>query len=250
MKAISLFLGLWLCTHLLFAQQTFFTIPSGEITHKGKVFGQLQSNFTNPQGAQTKIDLMYGIGHHWEIGLNVDADLHWKRRRPFLEVEDSLGIHPVTPLLLFNMQKGIPILPHSHLRLNIGTQVGTNIINQGQMHLAYMGYMLLASEFMEDWHINLGTYLTNRSYAGDGSSWGLFGGIEIPFSERWALMSDATFGSNANCIATFGFSYNPFNRVQLCLGGMTSMPQNPVAQTGIIFELSIFGWDFWDKDEE
>jgi hypothetical protein len=245
-----LIFGLWLFCLAAKAQQTFFTIPSGEITHKGKHFYQVQTNFVNTHSTQAKFDFDYGIGHHWEAGFNIDADLSWKRHTKFLEVEDSLGTTPVTPLLLFNMQKGIPILPHPKLRINIGTQMGTNLINHGDIHFAYMGYVLLASEFMEDWHINIGTYLTNRPFSGEGNEVGIFGGIEIPFSKRWAIMSDATFGNNSNCIATLGLSYNPTNRIQVCLGGLTSTPGNPIKQAGVVFELSFFGWDFWDKKED
>jgi len=246
-----LFLGFWLFCIIAQAQQTFFTIPSGEITHKGKHFYQVQTNFVNTHSTQAKFDFDYGIGHHWELGFNIDTDLSWKKHTKFLEIEDSLSIRPVTPLLLFNMQKGIPILPHPKLRINFGTQMGTNLINHGEAHFAYMGYVLLASEFKEDWHVNIGTYLTNRPFAGgEGNEVGVFGGIEIPFSERWAVMSDATFGTNANCIATLGFSYNPTNRIQLCLGGLTSTLGNPIKQSGIVFEISFFGWDFWDKDED
>lgn len=246
----KLFLGLGLLCFVAKAQQTFFTIPSGEITHKGKHFYQIQNNFVNTHSTQAKFDFDYGIGHHWELGFNLEADLSWKKYTKFLEVEDSLSINPVTPLILFNMQKGIPILPHPKLRINLGTQMGTNIINHGNIHLAYMGYLLLASEFMEDWHVNAGAYITNYPFAGRGGQAGFFGGIEIPLSERWAIMSDATFGTNSNCIATLGLSYNPTSRIQVCLGGLTSTPNNPIKQKGIVFELSFFGWDFWDKEEE
>lgn len=246
----ALFLGFWLFCTIAKSQQTFFTIPSGEITHKGKHFYQVQTNFVNIHSTQAKFDFDYGIGHHWELGFNIDTDLSWKKYTKFLEVEDSLSIRPVTPLLLFNMQKGIPILPHPKLRINFGTQMGANIINHGDTHFAYIGYMLLASEFMEDWHFNIGTYLTNHPFSGRGSEVGVFGGIEIPLSERWAIMSDATFGKNANCIATLGISYNPTNRIQVCLGGLTSTPGNPIKQSGVVFELSFFGWDFWDREEE
>lgn len=245
-----LFIGLKLLCFIANAQQTFFTIPSGEITHKGKHFYQLQTNFVNTHSTQAKFDFDYGIGHHWEVGFNIDADLSWKKHTKFLEIEDSLGIAPVSPLLLFNMQKGFPILPHPKLRVNIGTQMGINPVNHGEVHFAYMGYLLFASEFMEDWHVNIGTGFTNHPFAGTGDKVIFFGGIEIPFSERWALMSDATFGNNSNAIATFGLSYNPTNRIQVCLGGLTSTPNNPTKQSGIIFELSFFGWDFWDKEED
>jgi hypothetical protein len=240
-----------LCSGVVNAQQTFFTIPSGEITHKGKHFYQVQANFVDIHSTQAEFDFDYGIGHHWEVGFNLNTDLSWKKHTKFLEVEDSLSHNPVTPLFLFNMQKGIPILPHPKLRINFGTQMGTNLINHGEVHFAYVGYVLLASEFKEDWHVNIGTYLTNRPFAGgEGNEVGVLGGIEIPFSERWAVMSDATFGKNPNCIATLGFSYNPTNRIQLCLGGLTSTPGNPIKQSGIVFEISFFGWDFCDKDED
>jgi hypothetical protein len=241
-----------LCSIILHAQQTFFTIPSGEITHRGKIFYQFQNNFLSPyiQGTQAKFDFCYGIGHHWELGFNLDTELSWKKNHKFFEIEDTLGINPVTPLLLFNMQKGIPLLPHPKLRLNIGTQAGTNLIHKDHLRFAYMGYVMLASEFKEDWHTNIGVYVTNDAFAGKGSHIDVFGGIEIPFSERWAIMADATLGSNSNCIGTFGFSYNPTNRMQLCLGGIAPMPNNPIKEYGVVFELSVFGWDFWDKNED
>jgi len=251
MKKYYLGILCWMaCCLISQAQQTFFTIPSGEITHRNKIFYQFQSNFLETHGAQTKLDFCYGIGHHWELGLNVDTELSWQKNHHFFAVEDSLGVNPITPLLLFNMQKGIPLLPHPKLRLNVGTQMGTNLIHEDHMRFAYMGYVMLASEFMEDWHANVGMYVTNRAFAGEGTHVDVFGGIEIPFSERWAVMADATFGSNSNCIGTLGFSYNPTNRMQLCLGGIVPMPHNPIQKYGIVFELSVFGWDFWDKNED
>jgi hypothetical protein len=235
---------------ILQAQQTFFTIPSGEITHKGKHFYQVQTNFWHLHSAQTKFDFDYGIGHHWELGFNLDTDLSWRRNAKFLAVEDTLGLESVTPLVLFNMQKGIPILPHPKLRINLGTQMGTNLINEGHWHWAYTFYTMLASEFMEDWHINLGAYIANDAFTGNGDNLGIFAGIEVPFSERWALMSDATFANTSNSIASLGISFNPTSRIQVCLGGITTTPSNPFRQTGVIFEISFFGWDFWDKNEE
>ncbi len=231
----SWILVLWFISKyiLLQAQQTFFTIPSEEITHKGKHFYQVQNNFWHLYSTQTKFDFGYGIGHHWELASNLDTDFSWRKNAKFLAVEDTLGLETVTPLLLFNMQKGIPILPHPKLRTNIGTQMGTNLVNDG--HWAYTFYTMLASEFMEDWHINLDAYLANDAFTGNGKNLGIFAGIEIPFSECWALMSDATFANTSNSIASLGISFNPTSRIQLCLGGIITTLTNPFKQTGIIF---------------
>lgn len=85
MKNLFWVFGL-LCSGVVNAQQTFFTIPSGEITHKGKHFYQVQANFVDIHSTQAKFDFDYGIGHHWELGFNIDTDLSWKKHTKFLEV--------------------------------------------------------------------------------------------------------------------------------------------------------------------
>lgn len=242
------FLLAFLFTGSLFAQQTFFTIPSGEITHRNKIFYQLQTNFTEPKAMETKFDFIYGIGHHWELGFNIDAEMHWYKSY-LLKIEDEEENRAATPLILFNMQKGIPILPHPKLRINFGTQFGTNLAYHHNSSFAYTAYTMLASEFMEDWHVNFGVSHSNQAMIGKEAT-NFFTGVEIPFSERWAVMGDATFGETDNAIGTFGFTYNPTSRVQLCLGAIAPMPKNPIQEYGVVFELSVFGWDFWDKEED
>lgn len=244
---LSVFSCLIACSTLQ-AQQNLFNIPSGDINAKNKFFYQHQLNFYSFYSLESKSHLVYGLGNHWEIGANIvntKFDFNPRNQTPLFEVKDTPTLNPVSPLLMITAQKGFPILPKNLLRLNVGTQLGTNPINNGEAQLAFFNYMLLASELPNHTKLTFGTYHTNDYLVGDGTNIGILLGYEIPLSKRWFLMGDMISGNNSNSVAVIGGMYNVSKRVQFCFGGIIPMPDNDITPHGVVLELNLLGWDLW-----
>jgi len=247
-KMVFLLTIVFLTSYLMQAQQNLFNIPSGDINAKDKFFYQHQLNLYSPYSLESKSHLVYGLGKNWEIGANIvntKFDFRAGNQIPFFEVKDIPSHSPVSPLLMLTAQKGFPILPQNLLRVNIGTQVGTNPINNGINQIAFFNYLLLASELPNHTKLTLGTYHTNDFLVGSGSNIGLILGYEIPLNKRWFLMGDMISGNNSNSVAVIGAMYNVSKRVQFCFGGILPMPNNEATPMGIVLELNLLGWDLW-----
>lgn len=239
----------WLgCFSLSFAQQNLFNIPSGDINAKNKFFYQHQLNLYNFYTLESKSHLVYGLGGNWEVGMNVinkKFDLNSTNQTPLFKIQDKPSYNPISPLLLATVQKGFPLLPQNRLRINIGTQIGTNFINRGDNQLAFFNYAILASELPNHVKLTLGGYHTNHYFVGKGTDMGILFGYEVPLSKRWFLMGDMISGNHSNSVAVIGGMFNASKRVQLCLGGIVPMPENKTTPTGIVLEVNLLGWDLW-----
>jgi hypothetical protein len=70
-------------------------------------------------------------------------------------------------------------------------------------------------------------------------------GYELKVSERFYLMGDWMSGSNDAAVSVIGAMYNASKRIQLCVGWQIPNPNTP-KPSGLVFEVNLLGWDFYN----
>jgi hypothetical protein len=231
------------------AQQNLFNIPSGDITHKGKLFYQHQINVYNPSAIESKWHFVYGLGKGWDAGINIvntKFNLRATGGQQWFKMNDDLQKAPVSPLALLTLQKGFQLT--DKLKVNVGTQAGTNLT--GDNHFAHLTYSVAQYEFAHHIKLVAGPYWTNAAFVGIGNGTGLLVGYEIPLSKRWYLMGDFITGNHSNSVAALGGMYNLTKRIQLCAGAIIPNFNNVDTPFGMVFEINILGWDIWNDEHD
>lgn len=237
-----LLLFLLACFTPLQAQQNLFNIPSGDITPKGKLFYQHQLNLYAFTEFESKSHLVGGLGRGWDAGLNL-VDLPLDVRHPrVVSINDNRSRKPLYPLLMATLQKQWE--PSEKLKLNIGTQAGTNLSsNTRNKKFAYFNYALLRGRVLSRINWVLGAYHTNNTFVGkERQHFGAMVGYEIPLSDRFSLMGDFISGRHKKAQTTIGGFYTLNKRVQLCMAALLDYPHGQ-KNHGVVLELNVFGWD-------
>ncbi len=253
MKNLFLTIGLCFCLKSAFAQQNLFNIPSGDITQKNKAFYQHQLNFYEIYKFESKAHFVWGLGAGLEVGLNViNKKFDLSKRKGYFVQNEYINGSALSPLALLTAQKQFKI--SSRIKLNIGTQVGSNFRTEWhKKKLAYFNYAV--AQVALPYHIKLvgGAYTANDAFLGWGQDNGFLLGYEIPLSKRWYLMGDYISGNHSNGVSVIGAMYNASKRLQLCVGALISNRDNAQFQAdfgnrqvdGIVLEINILGWDCW-----
>ena len=247
MKKISLLRGLLVCLCVLcgttvFAQQNLFNIPSANITPTNKVFYQHQLNVYNLRDYASKHHFVYGLPKNWEVGLNVvNINIKPSTLQSWFPINDSERKEPFAPIAMLTAQKQIQL--SKHLQLNIGTQIGTNLLIEGYGYrrLTTFSYALAAYRTNKHWSFVAGPYVTDETFMGKGNNAGVLVGFEIPLNKRWLLMGDFVSGNTKNSVSVLGFTYNVNKHFQLCLGGLVPNP-NSKENYGVVFEINLFNF--------
>jgi hypothetical protein len=104
-------------------QQTFFSVPSSDITPKHKILAQQQVDINSEQlRFSTTVD--YGLGRNWEVGLNLYNIDYQSQEHTWLRNDTTLQL-PYAPLLLINAQRTFNLTDALHIGL--GGQTGLNL---------------------------------------------------------------------------------------------------------------------------
>jgi hypothetical protein len=253
MKKLLVIFALILSLIKLSAQQNLFNIPSGDITQKDKFFYQHQFNFYEFYKFESKAHVVRGLGADFEIGLNViNKKFDLSKRSGYFVQNEHINGSALSPLALLTLQKQFKL--HARLKINIGTQLGSNFGTQWhKKKLAYFNYGVAQLEL--PYHIKLvgGVYSSNDAFLGLGQDNGILLGYEIPLSKRWYLMGDYISGNHSNGVSVIGAMYNASKRLQLCIGALVSNRANAQFQAdfgnryidGIVLEINVLGWDLW-----
>lgn len=192
MRKVFIGLLLWVSSLSLYAQQTIFNVPSSDITPQRKILAQQQID-VNREQFRSMTTVNYGLGQHWEIGLNLYnvmyQDHHWIHN-------DTTTQIPYAPLLLLNAQKVIEI--NNHLQAGIGLQTGANL--NGSRPASWVGffYANVEGHFHEDhYQVVAGTYTGNARLLGEGPNVGFHMGFDAGiFYQKFHLLGD--WASNAH----------------------------------------------------
>ena len=252
---VLIFIFTFIYWNFISAQQNLFNIPSGDVTSKQELFYQHQLNFYEYYKFESKSHFVKGLGKGWEIGVNlINAKFNFNNPNFFVinETVDGLNDSALSPLFLLTGQKQFAL--SEKIKLNLGTQIGTNFAAGWQnKQFAHFTYALVQFELPH--HIKLigGGYLSNDAFLGTGNDKGFMLGYEIPLSKRWWLMGDHISGHHSNGMSVIGGLYNISNSVQICFGGLISNRYNQQFQAdfgdrfidALVIELNLLSWDLW-----
>lgn len=191
---------------ILKAQQSFFSVPSGEVTPKDKVFYQQEVSISS--GAITSnATLILGLGKGLEAGINL-RDLAWEKHHNRWTFHTSDQMYPYAPMAGFNLLK----------RFDYMDQWATSIGIQQQFSLAGglkpAGYYFINQAYHnKDWGLKyvLGMYYTTDGFAGEGKRLGTKQGIGIHsgieqnlWHEKILFQADFVSGTHNLGILTIG----------------------------------------------
>lgn len=218
---------------LAIAQQNFINVPSSEVTLKKKIFFQQQVNINNIIQSNTNID--YGLGHSYEIGLNV-LGINYNNKYSILE-NDSVNTEPYYPLVLLNGLKQFEI--NKKMFISIGAQIGynfTNYIENNNASMAYVNYRT-TDLLLKNCAFVFGTFYNSLHYGGSGSRIGLWAATEIPLNNYFHAMAETIIGPNAISFSSIGLIYYPIKWMPLTFG--VQIPNNYNSNASFVFELTI-----------
>lgn len=184
----------FLSAQRVYAQQTYFNVPSSDIVNKHKFSVQQQVSFGESIRSGTTVN--YGLGREWEIGLNLyNLDYLPSERR--FTLNDSTVQEAYGPLLLLNSQKAFDIT--KNLEVAIGVQGGMNLTPRAKNKLVGYAYTNLAgSVYDEHYNWSMGVYAANSRYAGEGRRTGYQAGFDAGiFYQKVHLLGDWISGQHS-----------------------------------------------------
>ncbi len=211
------------------AQQNLFNVPSAEITPQNGLFFQQQFNLN--RSYQSNSTISYGLGHDFEVGLNV-FDLAFLPERG-----SQMGAG--SPLFLVNAQKGFELT--DDFKLGLGTQLGQTVPGRrADVRLANFTYLTGVADLPDErGKLYAGTYFANGQYRNQrGDPVGFMLGYDIPvIKDRFSLIGDYISGRSGISVAVIGGVYQFNENVQLSVGAQLPSPgsHNPY---GAVIELT------------
>lgn len=216
MKQIYLFLISSLCFNQKgFSQQTYFNVPSSDVIEKHKIVFQQQMNIS--ESVRSSTTLNYGLGHKWEIGLNMyNLDYQYRERR--IIANDSIAEKAFSPLLMLNAQKAFAVT--KYVDVSIGAQTGLNILtNQPPQWVGYAYGNVAAASTDDRYTVSAGGYLANARYLGAGPIGGFQTGFDVSiFYQKLHLLGDWLSGSHDSGQLVLGIEVYLGKYVPLAVG--------------------------------
>ncbi|GAB3903211.1 hypothetical protein GCM10028803_31250 [Larkinella knui] len=176
------------------AQQTIFNVPSSDITPRHKVLAQQQVEMNSDLWrSTTTVD--YGLGHNWEVGLNL-YNLNYLPPRHTWMRNDTTTHVAYAPLLLLNAQRTFDLTESLHL--GIGGQTGLDPVPTHRTAWVGWGYANLGGDFADEhYKAVLGVYAGDRRYLADGPTVGAHVGFDAGiWYEKVHLLGDWASGSH------------------------------------------------------
>lgn len=184
----SLFISLTILCLPSFAQQTIFNVPSADITPKGKLFVQHESQFSNKFLVNTE----YGA---FGVGKNTEIDLTLLGTGTNNVANEVLGI---------GFKTALPLHDKSETKFTFGSLIPVSLRGKG---VGGYSYSHLSTRIPK-----LNTRITSGVFVGTTSVLGrdfvsYIAGIEQPVTKRLSLIMDWYSGKHANGFLIPGFSY-------------------------------------------
>ena len=244
LRLLLLLLLMLLLARAAQAQQNLFNIPAGDLTPRGKVFFQHQTNLYSRGYFESKNHLVYGLGNGWEAGVNViNIQMNFRRRG-----NDWLGLNrddrsiPLAPLVKLTGQKFFFL--SDRVSASVGTQVGLNPVRFGGVSRELTHFTYNTWVWSPRHHVKVvaGPYLSDRGTLGAGNRAGVLVGAEFPVTKKLLFMGDFISGNNYTSVSVVGFNYLATKRVQICLGALLPNPGTS-NRPGVVFELNLLGYD-------
>ena len=204
------------------AQQTIFNVPSADVTEKGKIFVQHESQFSNKFGLHTEYGA-YGIGKNTELDLTLFG----------------VGTRNVrNEVLGIGFKTSLPIHKESETKFTVGNIIPISLTGKG---VGGYFYSHLSTRLPK-----LKTRLTSGVLVGTNTLFGrdfvcYIGGIEQPITRKFSIVMDYHSGKHANGFLIPGFSYTIADNLVLWTGYQIAN-NRANGDNGFVIELSkVFG---------
>lgn len=210
------------------AQQTIFDVPSADVTPKGKVFLQHESQFRPWKPNRFWTGTHYaalGIGHHTEL----DVTLFNVSAPATDNIALGVGFKSVIPVL----EK---LFPERELKVTVGTMVPISLQGDGVGNWSYATTSFRLPKTKTRFTAGVSTG-TQQIFGRD--TVGFIGGYEQPITKRFSLIGDWHSGTSAYGLFIPGFSYAVTNSMALYAG--YQIPNNKRSGvSGFVIELAKF----------
>ncbi len=209
---------MFFCVDKAYAQQTIFNVPSADVTEKGMIFVQHESQFSNKFGLFTSYGA-YGIGKNTEIDLTLFGVSTKKVRN------EVLGI---------GFKSFIPLHEKSETKLTFGTLLPVSLRGNG---VGGYFYSHLSTRLPK-----IKTRITSGLSVGTTTLFGrdvvcYIAGVEQPITKRFSFVMDWHSGKHSNGFLIPGFSYD-FGRQTVLWTGF-QIPNNKAnGDKGFVIEIS------------
>ena len=219
-------IALSLCTPVAGAQQTIFNVPSADVTPKGHVYLETESQFRPWAPDRFWLGTQYaavGVGHNTELDLtllNVSSPASGTAAL-------GLGFKTAIPLLSKR-------LPRREFKLTIGELMPVSLRGDG---VGSWTYSHLSGRLPKlNTRITAGVSTGTRQIFGR-TTVGFIGGIEHPVTDRFSLIADWFSGTQSSGYFIPGFSYRLPKDLYLFAG--YQLPNTPrVGRQGLVIEFS------------
>lgn len=227
--ALASLVGLfaWVCClPAAWAQQTIFNVPSADVTPKGKVYLETESQFRPWKPNRFWLGTQYGavgIGHNTELDvtlLNVSSPASGTA---------ALGVGFKTAIPLFKKR-----LPRQELKVTIGELMPISLRGDG---VGNWTYVHLSGRLPKlNTRVTAGVSTGTRQIFGR-TTVGFIGGIEHPVTKRFTLIADWFSGTQNNGYFIPGFSYLLPKNFYF-FGGYQIPNTSRVGPSGFVIEVS------------
>jgi hypothetical protein len=214
------------CMPAALAQQTIFNVPSADVTPKGQVYLETESQFRPWKPGRFWLGTHYaavGVGHHTELDvtlLNVSSPDSGSTAL-------GLGFKTAIPLL----QKR---LPRQDLKLTIGELMPVSLRGDGVGSWSYSHFSGRIPRL--NTRVTAGVSTGTRQIFGR-TTVNFIAGVEHPVTERFSIIADWFSGTHSSGYFIPGFSYLLPKNFYLFAG--YQIPNTPrVGKSGFVIELS------------
>lgn len=229
---------LWGSALSAYGQQSFFNVPSSDITPKSKVFFQQQFSVYDG-GAQFNTTISYGLGRGTEVGVNLLGVSYLSGNKVSFNDYDK----PYSPLLAINAQKKFEL--SKKYAIGTGCQIGVNRVGNAGAYI-YSNHVYLLEKTKTKFVG--GVYYSTDGYFGpETRNWserktlrdfGLQWGIEQNiWKEKWFFQTDYISGRHDLGQIVFGAAYC-VTKHWIASSGLQLSTSNSKALDEIVIELT------------
>ena len=208
------------CINISNAQQTIFNVPSADVTEKGMIFFQHESQFSNEFASFTHYGA-YGIGKYTELDLTLF----------------QVGTHPGNNENLgIGFKTSLPLHEKSETKLTFGHLIPASLRGNGVGGYTYSHLSTRLSKTK--------TRITSGFLVGTSTLFGrdficYIGGIEQPITKKLSLIMDYHSGKHPYGFLISGFSY-AFNPLLTLYAGYQIHNNKANGNNGFVIELAKF----------
>ncbi len=208
------------------AQQTIFNVPSADVTPKGEIFLQHESQFRTWRPGRfinsTEYSA-YGLGH----GTELDVTLFNVNAPATDNITLGVGLKKIVPLFPKKF-------PRQELKLTVGQLIPVSLQGQGVGNWSYAHLSARAPRLKT--RVAVGVSTGTRQIFGR-TTVGAIATLEQPVTKRLSLQGDWYSGTHALGFLITGFSYTlPYDTV---LFGGYQIPNTPrCGRQGFVFEFA------------